>query len=99
MIRLMRIAHPSRRIGPPQSGGQKVARRVTSGSRSTLIRALKVRQILCASPHWSVSRHTNASLHESLNFERYAVCLCLSNKLAIDLEDAQFHQVFYFKVR
>ena len=37
----------------------------------------------------------DAALHETFNFEWDAVGFCLANELGIDLEDAQFDQLFH----
>src|SRR2546423_4993675 len=40
------------------------------------------------------ARDADFSLYETFYFERHALSLCLPNKLGVDLEDAQFYEVF-----
>ncbi len=43
--------------------------------------------------------NADAFLHQSFNFERHAVGFCLTNKLAVDLENPHFDKVFNRKIR
>src|SRR5437868_7007594 len=45
------------------------------------------------------ARNADFSLHKTLHFERHALSLCLPNKFGVDLEDAQFYEVFDSKIR
>ena len=47
--------------------------------------------VILAVPHL---RHTEPSLYQALNLQRYTVGLRLTNKLAVDFEDSHLDEIF-----